>query len=344
MIFFTNRNLYITLLGTILIYGCGAVKEQTKQEPEKFKNDEYRVDYGGCSNRIQMELTKVGYHLYIDDNSTLYFLTYDRSDETGKNIYPVFIQGFRNNCFEYIDVDTVVDFSQFDIGNFIDVESFTSEEGDVYKDKYRYYRHVPMAGGGHISMGEPHSFKTLEKSFYKGSDGKLYIKTQSLISPPEEYGPDFYREVPAIDIASFELLCNEGWYAKDKDSVYIVHGMTDGKHIWVVIEADAKSFECISYRWGKDNNHVFENGKVLQGLNPDSLIVIDADYSEYGGGYFEIVKDNDQVFYNQMEITGVDVESFKCIRTDSSVMYQDRNWLYNEDYFPNLDKKNRTKR
>ena len=200
---------------------------------------------------------------------------------------------------------------------------------------------------GSNNLNEPQdslSYKKLEKRFYRGSDGKLYIKTQSLISPPEEYGPDFYRAVPDIDVPSFELLCHEGWYAKDKDSVYIVHGMTDGKHIWVVDEADAKTFVCISYRWGKDNSHVFQNGTVLKGLNPNSLIIIDADSSEYGGGYFQMVKDDDQVFYDRTEIMGLHVESFKCVRTDSSVMYQDRNWLYTEDYFPNMDPKNKTKR
>lgn len=158
--------------------------------------------------------------------------------------------------------------------------------------------------------------------------------------PPEEYGPDFYRPVPNIHIPTFELLCSQGWYAKDKDSVYIIHGMTDGKHIWVLKNADASSFECINYRWGKDKNYVFENGAILSGMNPRAMIIVDAD----SNGYFQMVKDEDQIFFGHIEIAGIDVNSFNCIRKDSTIIYQDKYWLYDQKYFLNYEEKYRTKK
>lgn len=183
-------------------------------------------------------------------------------------------------------------------------------------------------------------YEKLKKGFYRGSNGKLFIKTQSLIRPPEEYGPDFYRPVPNIHIPTFELLCSQGWYAKDKDSVYIIHGMTDGKHIWVLKNADASSFECINYRWGKDKNYVFENGAILSGMNPRAMIILDAD----SNGYFQMVKDEDQIFFGHIEIAGIDVNSFNCIRKDSTIIYQDEYWLYDQKYFLNYEEKYRTKK
>jgi hypothetical protein len=183
-------------------------------------------------------------------------------------------------------------------------------------------------------------YKKLEKGFYHGPDGGLFIKTQSLISPPEEYGPDFYRPVPSIHIPTFELLCSQGWYAKDKDSVYVIDGRSDGKHIGVLENADASSFECINYRWGKDNNNVFENGIILQGLNPHSMIIVDADSS----GFFQMVKDEDQVFFGHREISGIDVNSFNCERKDSTIIYQDKFWLYDKKYFLNPSDEYKTKK
>jgi hypothetical protein len=182
---------------------------------------------------------------------------------------------------------------------------------------------------------EKMKYEKLEKGFYRDSIGGLFIKTQSLLRPPEEYGPDFYRPVPAIDIPTYERLCTQGWYAKDKDSVYVVHGTTDGLHIWTLKDADAATFECMNYRWGKDKNYVFQNGVILNGMNPKNAIVIDAD----SNGFFNMLKDDDQLFYGSTEVFDVDVNSFYCIRTDTSLIYQDKNSIYEKNYFLTRDEK-----
>lgn len=103
-------------------------------------------------------------------------------------------------------------------------------------------------------------YKAVSNRFYRGKDGKMYIKTQGLIQPPEEYGPDFYRVVPVADVTSYVDL--SGYYAKDRFHVYRDRGTTDGRHIAVIEEADVKTFSVINYRLSRDKNHVFLTYKL----------------------------------------------------------------------------------
>lgn len=320
--------------------GCETLRVKHTTPETRFDSGSYVVNYGGCLRRVAMEPVKTGEQLYKDEKGNLFFLAYDRSDESGKNINPVFIQRFPNACADYIDTDTVVDFSSYDLRNFIDIASFTSLGNGKYKDKYRYYEHLMMADGGHLSMGDACAYTPAGKGFFKGSDGLFYIETRGLKKPPEEYGPVFYREVPEIDIPTFELLCTQGWYARDKNRVYMDHTMTDGRHIYVLEQADAATFTCIWYRWGKDKNHVFENGIILEGMNPSTMTIIDATTE----GSFSLVKDEDQVFFGYTEIKDADAASFQCTRTGTSVIYSDKNWIYEEAYFLNQDAQYRKKR
>lgn len=187
-------------------------------------------------------------------------------------------------------------------------------------------------------------YTPLEKGFYRSSDGKMYIKTRSLIKPPEKYGPPFYRPIPDIDVESYKLLCSAGWYAKDKNHVYMVHGSTDGEHIWILDTANANTFECIQYRWGKDDRHVFNNGKILTGLDPEELEILYIKNHPYGKNYFEAVKDKDQVYFDRKEVINVDAPSFEYHETSDSIHYRDKNWLYEDQYFSEMDSKYRIKR
>jgi hypothetical protein len=183
------------------------------------------------------------------------------------------------------------------------------------------------------------TYKKLKKGFYRGSDRNLYIITRGLISPPENYGPEFYKKVHDIDVASYEKY---DYYAKDKNHVYIDDGTTDGRFIKELAEVDVSTFQVIWYRWCKDKNHVFYNGKLLKGLRADSLEILCANNTE--NGYpFKMVKDNDQVFYGTTELKDVDVPSFECHRSGSAITYSDVNWIYKEGYFLNMDETKRVK-
>lgn len=320
--------------------GCETLRVKHKTPETRIDSGSYVVNYGGCLQKVVMKPVQVGDNLFKDEKGNLFFLAYNRSDESGKLVTSVFIQRFPNDCAEYIDTDTVIDFSSYDLRNYIDIASFISVGNGTYKDKNRLYEHVMMADGGHLSMRGASAYTPAGKGFFRGSDGLLYIQTRGLRKPPEEYGPAFYREIPEIDIPTFEPLCAQGWYARDKNRVYMDHTMTDGRHIYVLEQADAATFICLWYRWGKDKNYVYENGIILEGMNPRTMTIVDAT----AGGSFSLVKDEDQVFYGHNEVKDADAASFQCTRTESSVIYSDKNWIYEEAYFFNPNAQYRKKR
>ena len=150
------------------------------------------------------------------------------------------------------------------------------------------------------------NYKDLGKGFYLGLDNKMYIKTSSINLENGDSEKTFFREVPNIDVETFKYLGLENWYAKDKNNVYISHFMTDGSHLNILKEADVKTFQSIGYRWGKDNNFVYESGIILNGMCPDSIISFCPDTTLTGILHFSMVKDNDQVFWNTYEIKNID--------------------------------------
>jgi len=334
----------LPLLVLLMLCCCSTTQQHTADKPPVFPQGSYWVNYGGCLKRAELTLKNVGKNLYTDQHDNLYFLTYDRSDETGKNIYPVFIMRFENDCADYLDKDTVVDFSSYDLSKHIDVSTFESLGDVVYKDKKNYYYHTITADGGHLSIMGASTFAYIDKD--RASDGKMYINTAAVNDggKGDGTGPPFYREVPEIDVSTFINLGQEGWYAKDAKHVYIDHFMTDSRHLWLLEEADAATFQSIGYRWGKDKNHVFENGIMLEGLHPDSMIILCPETTKYNQVFFSMVKDRDQVFCGYTEMKCMDAKTFECIASDSIITYRDKNWVYNEHYFPNMEEKNRRKR
>ncbi|HET6991632.1 MAG TPA: DKNYY domain-containing protein [Bacteroidia bacterium] len=327
-----------------LIVCCKSTTGITDAVIEKFPYAEYAINYGWYGWSDSLEFTRVGENLYKGSDQQLYFLSYYKPHDNPKNEQPIFILRFFDN-FYYEDARDSVD----NIGKVIDVATFKKSQDGFYRDKHNKYEFVPGDDGGslHIVQNDPETYKELEKGFYLGADGKMYIKTAGILDPEkgEGDGPSFFREVPTIDTATFQNLGEEGWYAKDSKNVYIDHFMTDGRHIWLLKEADVSTFQVIGYRWGKDRNHVFENGILLEGMNPDSMQVLCPDTTAYNQVFFSMVKDNDQVFYDYDEMKGVDAPTFECVvNPDSTISYRDKNWIYNKDYFPNAEEKNRTKR
>ena len=132
------------------------------------------------------------------------------------------------------------------------------KQAEIESGQESHHR-IPPSIVGQVAL----TYKKLEKRFYRGSDGNLYIKTRGLISPPENEGPAFYKEVPDIDVASYEQF---SYYAKDKNHVYIDDGTTDGRFINLLEKIDVTSFEVAWYRWGKDKDHVYNNGNLVEGL------------------------------------------------------------------------------
>lgn len=329
------------LLFLCLLAACKVKTNTTCSEIARFPYGKYTISYGGCGGSAMTEFTRAGDNLYKDSRNNLYFLAYDRSDEAGE-ARPVFILRFSNDC-EGDSSDAI-----YDIGKTIDIASFKSLGDGYYRDAHHKYHHTSMADGGHLMIvqNDRETYIPQGKGFYLGADGKMYIETAEVLDggKGEGSGPSFFREVPMVDVNRFKHLGQEEWYAKDSTNVYIDHFMTDGRHIWVLEDADAASFQSIGYRWGKDKSHVFENGILLEGLHPDSLIILCPETTEYKQVFFEMVKDNDQVFCGNQEMRGVDAPSFECVASDAEFAYRDKNWNYKKNYFPNRNESDRVKR
>lgn len=231
----------------------------------------YAVNYGGCIGKKELVLNMVGENLYLDSIKNLYFLSFDKSNESDSIGKPVFIQRFYNECFNYIDVDTVIDFSSFDLKNYIDIESFESLGEGKYQDKKSVYFHSDNVSGGDLFRRGARSYSFLGNSFYRGSDGLMYIQTHYQIKPPSEESKLIYREVPEVDIESFTCEDIDG-YCVDKKSAYYKYSTTEGIFIKTIEEADIESFEIIEARFiAKDKKYVYERASIVPGLDPSII-------------------------------------------------------------------------
>ncbi len=185
-------------------------------------------------------------------------------------------------------------------------------------------------------------YTRLSNVFFKGNKGKIYIKTRRLIRPPEEEGPEFFKEVPVADVESYVDL--SGYYAKDNVNVYIDDGTTDGRNIVILEEADVETFSVIQYRLGRDKNYVFYNGVIVEDINVDSLVILcNKPNSDFSASYY-LIKDDKSVYYKNWKMETIDATSFECIQDDSIIIYQDKNWIYEDGYFPEKNPEKRTKR
>lgn len=230
---------------------------------------EYLIDYGGCIGSDSLAFHSIGNNLFRDSENNIYFLCFNRSDETGKIKTPIFIKRFRTNCDgEVLDSDSI-----YDLRKTIDLLTFMELGDGYYKDFSNKYYFKSMADGGEfrIIYNDLRTYKPLAHQFFLGDDGKLYIQTQNLISPPENYGPIFYRRVPDIDIASYKEFYPGSDYTKDKNCIYWEYGTTDGKFIKQVPEADLETFQVIQYTLAKDKKFVYVQGIVVEGLDPMSV-------------------------------------------------------------------------
>lgn len=167
-------------------------------------------------------------------------------------------------------------------------------------------------------------YEQLDKGFYKGKkDGKLYIKTGPLVDTVEKDKSIqlvyFYSQVPDIDVSTYARLQHSGYYAKDKNRVYIWEFVPNqGETAFVLQGADPATFQAIGYRWGKDTNTVFYENKPLKGLNPFEATPVCAEELDSSLIYIDFIRDNDQLFYKNQPIKvpeTIDITKIYC-KTD----------------------------
>jgi hypothetical protein len=122
-----------------------STKTPASTETVAYPYNNYIIDYGGCSKSDSTSFTDIGNNLFRDKNNEIYFLTFDRSDETGKIKIPVFILRFSNECEG--DGDSI-----YNLSKTIDVPTFKNLGNGAYKDKNHNYHFESMADGGVFSI------------------------------------------------------------------------------------------------------------------------------------------------------------------------------------------------
>lgn len=112
--------------------------------------------------------------------------------------------------------------------------------------------------------------------FFKGNDGKLYIKTITVDTSAEKKDKllYYYRNIPDINLESYQRLHQKGYYALDNQRVYKWDTDEQGENCEVIEGADPKSFETLAYLWGKDNNHIYYQGEVIEGFEPNTFKLV----------------------------------------------------------------------
>ncbi len=166
------------------------------------------------------------------------------------------------------------------------------------------------------------------------ASGILYFENSSQ-NPSADYltfdaaEPHFLSDVDAPTFASLG-----GGYYKDKNSVYFWEGEVGGMN--KIEEADIKTFLYDSNNYvGKDAQHVFFKGKLVNGADPQTLEAI----AGYNGNCVSIpvyFKDKNSIYVQSCEgayaplslVSGADVSSFQIVLGQDSYDAQDKNHKY----------------
>ncbi|MES2543333.1 MAG: DKNYY domain-containing protein [Bacteroidota bacterium] len=147
---------------------------------------------------------------------------------------------------------------------------------------------VKASNGNHNSMkcSCPTSYEMNEISklihiknqFYKNEKGHLYIKTSYPLKPSDDTSPSipYFSSLISqeIDVETF-IASDESLtfiYAKDKNNIYYCQPTSSGDHIWLIKNADVKTFKqlnTIINLFAMDKNNIYEDNKILAGFDPN---------------------------------------------------------------------------
>lgn len=117
----------------------------------------------------------------------------------------------------------------------------------------------------------------IKNEFYRNNTGYLYQRTfadreiKGKLTSIEYFA---LLEEQDLDPLTFSEL--DGWFAKDKKSVYYYRPTSGGMLISRMEECDVKTFKVLQghYLYASDKNYVYEENLILENLNPDSLVII----------------------------------------------------------------------
>ncbi len=116
------------------------------------------------------------------------------------------------------------------------------------------------------------------------------------------------RKVIGADIDTFEVLGDQGLFAKDKNNVY---------KDWKIIErADPVTFKIIDSVYSRDKNYIFAHTSPVEYIDVNTFEIIKGDYQ----------KDRYNIYWQTKPLEGADLNSFRVI---GFAMYaKDKNYVY----------------
>jgi hypothetical protein len=226
--------------------------------------------------------------LWKDTKNNVYFSVYDSVNDMHKRTSNIRVEGSDTPLKTQIDTTTFYRYKKFpfakdkknvyfipfynadeDLDKHIsilkeaDPKTFAIIPRSMYEAEDQNYNYYYKKNSLEV-ISKTMNYEDLGKGFYKGDNGKLYIKTSVNHDPggTNKWSKWFYREVPNIDVETFKYFGSAYGYAKDKNYIYYISGTTDGNFIELVEKADLKTFKVdpSSYTSGKDKNYSFENG------------------------------------------------------------------------------------
>ena len=224
--------------------------------------------------------------LYLKDKNNVYYVNYVEIEDENK--VEIDEDDYDDGRNIKIDIEKI---------NRADSSSF--EIAGIYgKDKNSMY-----AFGKKLEGVNPETFQIISKNgiIFKDDKNIYYL------------GKKEARKLKNADVNSFEEVAENEYY-KDKNNVYY-YDEYEG-NMKIVKEADSKTFEGVSYTFGKDKNAVYKRENKLAGVDPATFEEIDSSFT----------KDKNNVYYEEMPMKGVDPKTFEPLINYSNV--KDKNGVY----------------
>jgi hypothetical protein len=156
------------------------------------------------------------------------------------------------------------------------------------------------------------NYKPIKDGLYEDDNGNLYFKKVVFPMPGEDEEDKFVRNIDevhfpeetyppkklkdVIDPESFESL--ESLYFKDKNHVYYFWEVTGGGSMYVVNEANPKTFKVLN-DYAVDDKEAFYRGKKIEGADVATFVILPSPYAKDKNNYYlgdEIVEKSDIVF------------------------------------------------
>lgn len=113
-----------------------------------------------------------------------------------------------------------------------------------------------------------------------------------------------------IDIQSIQNIDSQLIYFRDKRNVYYFHASADGGDLYLIRDANQKSFKSICFEFAKDDKSVFYRNDKLNDLVPQETKCL---FNKLTPANIFYVKDKKSIYYKSFRIDSADASSFELI-------------------------------